>query len=69
MAAGARTAGQPRWVVWGAALSLLAMLSLSLWTATMWRRAPLPGAERIEVEIPRGASIRDVAERLSLIHI
>lgn len=64
MAPRSGVAGQPRWVVWGAALSLLAMLTLSLWTATMWRRAPLPGAQRIEVEIPRGASIRDVADRL-----
>ncbi len=57
-------AGQPRWVVWGAVLSLFALLTMSVWTATMWRRAPLPGAERIEVEIPRGASVRDVADRL-----
>ena len=64
MASGAKVAGQPRWIVWGAALSLLAMLTLSLWTATMWRRAPLPGAERIEVEIPRGASIGQAAEIL-----
>ena len=64
MAAGARVAGQPRWVVWGAVLSLLAMLTLSLWTATMWRRAPLPGADRIEVEIPRGASIGQAADIL-----
>lgn len=63
-AGSAKVAGQPRWVVWGAALSLLAMLTLSLWTATMWRRAPLPGADRIEVEIPRGASVREVAKRL-----
>jgi UPF0755 protein len=64
MAAGARVAAQPRWVVWGAVLSLLAMLTLSLWTATMWRRAPLPGADRIEVEIPRGASIGQAADIL-----
>ena len=64
MTEAARVAGQPRWVVWGAVLSLLAMLTLSLWTATMWRRAPMPGAERVEVEIPRGASMREVAKRL-----
>ena len=64
MSNAAKVAGQPRWVVWGAVLSLLAMLSLSLWTATMWRRAPLPGADRIEVEIPRGASIRQAADIL-----
>lgn len=64
MAEGARIAGQPRWLVWGGVLALASMLVLSLWTATMWRRAPLPGAPRIEVEIPRGASVRDVAKRL-----
>ncbi len=62
--AGAKVAGQPRWVVWGAILSLVALLSMSVWTATMWRRAPLPGAERIEVEIPRGASIGQAADLL-----
>lgn len=62
--AGATVAGQPRWVVWGAVLSLLALLTMSVWTATMWRRAPLPGAERIEVEIPRGASIGQAADLL-----
>jgi UPF0755 protein len=40
------------------------MLTMSVWTATMWRRAPLPGAERIEVEIPRGASIGQAADLL-----
>jgi UPF0755 protein len=64
MAAGARVAGQPRWVVWGAILSLAALLTMSVWTATMWRRAPLPGAERIEVDIPRGASIGQAADLL-----
>ena len=64
MSNAAKVAGQPRWVVWGAVLSLLAMLTLSLWTATMWRRAPLPGAERIEVEIPRGSSIGQAADIL-----
>jgi UPF0755 protein len=62
--AGAQIAGQPRWVVWGAILGLVAMLSMSVWTATVWRRAPLPGAERIEVEIPRGASIGQAADAL-----
>ena len=62
--AGATVAGQPRWVVWGAVLSLLALLTMSVWTATMWRRAPLPGAERIEVEIPRGSSIGQAADLL-----
>jgi len=62
--AGATVAGQPRWVVWGVVLSLVAMLTMSVWTATMWRRAPLPGAERIEVEIPRGASIGQAADLL-----
>jgi UPF0755 protein len=57
-------AGQPRWVVWGAVLALVAMLSLSVWTATVWRRAPLPGADRIEVSIPPGASIGAAADRL-----
>lgn len=60
----ARVAGQPRWIVWGAVLALMAMLTLSVWTATMWRRAPVPGANQVEVEIPRGAGIRDVARRL-----
>ncbi|MGL6044545.1 MAG: endolytic transglycosylase MltG [Sandaracinobacteroides sp.] len=64
MRTGPTVAGQPRWVVWGAALSLLAMLTLSLWTATMWRRAPLPGADRIEVNIPRGSSIGQAADIL-----
>ncbi len=62
--AGATVAGQPRWVVWGAVLSLLALLTISAWTATMWRRAPLPGAERIEVQIPQGAGIRQAADLL-----
>jgi UPF0755 protein len=62
--AGATVAGQPRWVLWGAVLSLLAVLTMSVWTATMWRRAPLPGAERIEVEIPRGAGIGQAADLL-----
>jgi UPF0755 protein len=62
--AGATVAGQPRWVVWGVVLSLVAMLTMSVWTATMWRRAPLPGAERIEVEIPRGAGIGQAADLL-----
>lgn len=62
--AGATVAGQPRWVVWGAVLSLLALLTMSVWTATMWRRAPLPGAARIEVEIPRGANIGQAADLL-----
>lgn len=61
---GARIAGQPRWVVWGAILALVAMLSMSVWTATVWRRAPMPGAERIEVQIPRGASIGQAADAL-----
>lgn len=30
----------------------------------MWRRVPLPGAARIEVEIPRGASIGQAADLL-----
>jgi UPF0755 protein len=51
-------------MVWGAILALVAMLSMSVWTATVWRRAPLPGAERIEVEIPRGASIGQAADAL-----
>jgi UPF0755 protein len=62
--AGAKVAGQPRWVVWGASLALLSMLVLSVWTATMWRRAPLPGADRIEVNIPRGSSIGQAADIL-----
>ncbi|MFN7399056.1 MAG: endolytic transglycosylase MltG [Sandaracinobacter sp.] len=62
--ANATVAGQPRWVVWGVVLSLVAMLTMSVWTATMWRRAPLPGAERIEVEIPRGAGIGQAADLL-----
>jgi UPF0755 protein len=62
--AGATVAGQPRWVVWGTVLSLLALLTMSVWTATMWRRAPLPGAERIEVQIPRGASVGQAADLL-----
>lgn len=64
MSGAARVAGQPRWVVWGAVLAIGAMLVLSLWTATMWRRAPMPGAPRIEVEIPRGASIGQAADAL-----
>jgi UPF0755 protein len=63
---GAQIAGQPRWVVWGAILGLVAMLSMSVWTATVWRRAPLPGAERIEVQIPRGASIGQAADALEV---
>jgi UPF0755 protein len=62
--AGTTVAGQPRWIVWGAILSLAALLTMSVWTATMWRRAPLPGAERIEVQIPRGASIGQAADLL-----
>lgn len=64
MAGGATRSGQPRWVVWGTVFALLAMLTMSVWTATMWRRAPLPGAARIEVEIPRGSSIGQAADLL-----
>jgi len=64
MAGGATVARQPRWVLWGAVLALAAMLTMGVWAATMWRRAPLPGAARIEVEIPRGASIGQAADLL-----
>lgn len=57
-------AGQPRWLVWGAVLSLAAMFSFSIWTATLWHRAPAPGAPIIEVTIPAGSSLRLAAERL-----
>ena len=57
-------AGQPRWMVWGAISALAAMFTMSLWTATMWRRAPEPGAAITEVTIPAGASLRGAAERL-----
>jgi UPF0755 protein len=70
MASGAKVKGQPRWIIWGAALSLLVILAPGLWTATLWRRAPLPGAERIEVEIPRGSSVgqaADILERAGVI--
>ncbi len=60
----AKVAGQPRWMVWGAVLALASMAALSLWTATMWRRAPLPGADRIEVTIPAGSSIGQAADLL-----
>ena len=64
MAAGAQGAGQPRWMIWGGVLAIVAMLTLSIWTATVWRRKPMPGVPRIEVEIPRGSSLREVAKRL-----
>lgn len=51
-------------MIWGATLSLVALLVLSVWTATMWRRAPMPGADRIEVTIPKGASIGQAADLL-----
>ncbi len=57
-------AGQPRWVVLGALLAVAAMMALGLWTATVWRRAPAPGAPVVEVTIPPGASLRQTADRL-----
>jgi UPF0755 protein len=60
----AKVAGQQRWVLWGAILGIVALMAGSLWTATVWRRTPHPGAERIEVTIPAGASIGQAAERL-----
>jgi len=57
-------AGLPNWMVWGALLALLSMVGLSVWTATVWTRAPQPGAGLIEVTIPRGASIGQAADAL-----
>lgn len=59
-----RVAGQPRWIFWGAILGILAMLAASMWTATMWRRTPVPGGARTEVTIPAGSSIGQAAELL-----
>ena len=51
-------------MVWGALAAMLSMVVLSVWTATVWTRAPQPGAGIIEVSIPRGASIGQVADAL-----
>lgn len=59
-----QVAGQPRWVIWGAILGILALLTTSMWTATMWRRTPVPGGQRTEVTIPAGASLGKAAELL-----
>ncbi len=60
----AASASAPRWIVWGALLALAAMGTMAVWTATKWHRVPVPGAPAIEVEIPRGASLRTVAREL-----
>jgi len=51
-------------MVWGALLALASMVILSVWTATVWTRAPQPGAGLIEVTVPRGSNIGDAAEAL-----
>ncbi len=61
---GSSVAGQPRWMVWGAMLSIAALLLLSVWTATQWRRVPVPGANEIQVTVAKGASLTAVAEQL-----
>lgn len=60
----ATVAGQPRWMVWGAVLSILALLAMSVWTATLWRRVPVPGAQAVQVTVPSGATLTSVAEQL-----
>lgn len=57
-------AGQPRWMVWGVVLGILAMLVMSVWTATLWTRAPEPGAQTVQLTVPKGASLSAVAEQL-----
>ncbi len=57
-------AGQPRWVVWGAVLALGALVAMSVWTATIWHRAPVPGSPTVEVTIPRGTTLAGVARAL-----
>ncbi len=59
-----KVAGLPGWMVWGAILALVSMVVLSVWTATVWTRAPQPGAATVEVDIPRGASIGMAADAL-----
>ncbi len=63
MAAPGAIAGS-RLIRWGVAAALLALLALALWTATVWHRAPAPGAPALEVEIPRGTSLSGVARTL-----
>lgn len=57
-------AGQPRWMVWGVVLGILALLVMSVWTATLWTRAPEPGARTVQLTVPKGASLSAVAEEL-----
>lgn len=51
-------------MVWGAIAAMLSMVVLSVWTATLWTRAPQPGAGVVEVTIPRGAGIGQAADAL-----
>lgn len=53
-----------RLIRWGVAAALVGLLTLSVWTASVWRRAPVPGTAAIEVEIPRGTSLAGVARTL-----
>ncbi len=64
MAAGGQAKTERHWLRWGGILALAALLVLGVWTASMWRRHPLPGAERIEVTIPRGTGISRAADLL-----
>jgi UPF0755 protein len=51
-------------MVWGAVFAVAALLVASVWTATVWQRAPEPGAATVEVAIPQGASLRQAARLL-----
>ena len=64
MRGAAKVAGQPRWMLWGAIIALGAMVAMSVWTATIWHRAPVPGSQTVEVTIPRGTSLKGVAKAL-----
>lgn len=54
-----------RWLRWAVAAAIAALVGLSVWTASVWNRAPAPGTTPIEVEIPRGTSLAGVARRLA----
>jgi len=54
-----------RWLRWGIAAAIAALVALSVWTASVWHRTPPPGAAPVEVEIPRGTSLAGVARALA----
>ena len=61
----ARRLSGPRWMILVALLAVAGLVALSLWSATVWRRAPAPGAATVEVTIPAGASLRQASRSLA----